>query len=461
MRLREGIDVNSLLSDNNRGVEFEVHPENPYEGDPADFQYEDKEAYKCFTGDTIGLGDDEENVDEESEGNDASPFEILAAQMENLTEDGGVKKQVISQGVGGLPSAGAQVTVHYNAHLEFADEPYDSTILRGSPLRYILGSGEMIAGFELALESMKKKEEAKFLISPDYAYGKLGIPPRIPPNATCRFYVEMINWVECEGVDKYYSMKMSERQECDFDLIRKVVARKMEEGKEQFNQGRYGGSSTAYKKAVKALEDYHIKNEQEEHEHQALLQRMLLNVGVCMLKMSHSAAAIHYANQALYIDPNSAKARYQKGKALRQQANFTRAKEELLKAQRLEPKNPDIATELKKLESNMERSALDEKVMYQRMFKSTPEKKEKKIWKQKDSFTAPVSDDFKSFVHDRLTTFKEDRELMEVPFPCGNFTAHELKCLQDEATALDLNVVSKGEGSNMHIRILKRRPLES
>ncbi len=35
------------------------------------------------------------------------------------------------------------LSVHYNGYLEFADEPFDSTRLRGKPLGYLLGSGKI------------------------------------------------------------------------------------------------------------------------------------------------------------------------------------------------------------------------------------------------------------------------------------------------------------------------------
>ena len=43
---------------------------------------------------------------------------------------------------------------------------------------------EVIPGWEIAVKSMYRNECSQFLISSQYAFGKMGCPPRIPPNAT-------------------------------------------------------------------------------------------------------------------------------------------------------------------------------------------------------------------------------------------------------------------------------------
>ncbi len=44
----------------------------------------------------------------------------------------------------------------------------------------------MIEGWEIAVSSMKKEELSRFIVAPDYAYGALGCPPRIPKDATSK-----------------------------------------------------------------------------------------------------------------------------------------------------------------------------------------------------------------------------------------------------------------------------------
>ena len=44
--------------------------------------------------------------------------------------------------------------------------------------------GGLIVGLDLAVSSMKKGELARVIIRPQYAFGEMGTPPRIPKDAT-------------------------------------------------------------------------------------------------------------------------------------------------------------------------------------------------------------------------------------------------------------------------------------
>ena len=49
----------------------------------------------------------------------------------------------------------------------------------------------MIKGWDLGVATMSRGEKAVFTIRADYAYGKSGKQPQIPPNATLIFDVEL------------------------------------------------------------------------------------------------------------------------------------------------------------------------------------------------------------------------------------------------------------------------------
>ena len=52
----------------------------------------------------------------------------------------------------------------------------------------------MIKGWDTGVATMKRGEKCVLTCSPDYAYGASGSPPKIPPNATLQFEVELFKW---------------------------------------------------------------------------------------------------------------------------------------------------------------------------------------------------------------------------------------------------------------------------
>ncbi len=49
---------------------------------------------------------------------------------------------------------------------------------------------------------MKKGEKALLTCKPDYAYGASGSPPKIPPNATLNFEVELLSWSDEKDISE-------------------------------------------------------------------------------------------------------------------------------------------------------------------------------------------------------------------------------------------------------------------
>lgn len=105
---------------------------------------------------------------------EGQPFETLAAKMENVTEDGLVKKRILRKGIGDQIPHLAQVTIDYNAYVEYNDEPFDSTYVRKHPFTFKLNEGGVLPGMNAAVETMRMNEKAQFLIGYQYAFGPHG-----------------------------------------------------------------------------------------------------------------------------------------------------------------------------------------------------------------------------------------------------------------------------------------------
>ncbi|XP_026293651.1 FK506-binding protein 59 isoform X1 [Frankliniella occidentalis] len=109
-------------------------------------------------------------------------------------KDGGVLKRIIQEGTGDeLPSQGNKVKVHYTGTL-LDGTKFDSSKDRNSPFEFKLGEGSVISAWDIGVATMKKGEVCMLTCRSDYAYGKAGSPPTIPPDATLQFEIEMIDW---------------------------------------------------------------------------------------------------------------------------------------------------------------------------------------------------------------------------------------------------------------------------
>lgn len=98
-------------------------------------------------------------------------------------------------GAGRTPQAGDIVAVHYTGTL--ADGTvFDSSYGRGEPIRFPLGAGRVIPGWDEGIAMMAEGAKAVLVIPPVLAYGDSGAGNVIPPGATLIFDVELVEVME-------------------------------------------------------------------------------------------------------------------------------------------------------------------------------------------------------------------------------------------------------------------------
>lgn len=103
----------------------------------------------------------------------------------------GLEYIMVKEGKGAKPKKGDVVKVHYTGKLENGTI-FDSSRPRGTPIEFPLGVGRVIKGWDEGIALLKPGAQAKLIIPAHLAYGMRGAPPRIPPNATLIFDVELV-----------------------------------------------------------------------------------------------------------------------------------------------------------------------------------------------------------------------------------------------------------------------------
>jgi FKBP-type peptidyl-prolyl cis-trans isomerase len=106
------------------------------------------------------------------------------------TTPSGLKYIEVAPGDPGA-KAGDIVWVHYTGTLTDGTK-FDSSRDRGEPIRFTLGRGEVIKGWDEGVAGMKVGEKRKLIIPPALGYGEKGSPPKIPANAELHFDVELV-----------------------------------------------------------------------------------------------------------------------------------------------------------------------------------------------------------------------------------------------------------------------------
>ena len=113
----------------------------------------------------------------------------MEAKME--TTASGLQYTDTKVGTGASPKTGQTAVVHYTGWL-LDGTKFDSSRDRGQPFQFALGRGQVIKGWDEGVATMKVGGTRTLIIPPELGYGSRGAGGVIPPNATLKFDVELL-----------------------------------------------------------------------------------------------------------------------------------------------------------------------------------------------------------------------------------------------------------------------------
>jgi peptidylprolyl isomerase len=126
-----------------------------------------------------------------------APAAPVAAQTAGkpVTTPSGLQIVDTKAGTGASPKTGQICVMHYTGWLYengAKGKKFDSSVDRGQPFEFPIGTHRVIAGWDEGVATMKVGGKRTLIIPPELGYGARGAGGVIPPNATLIFDVELL-----------------------------------------------------------------------------------------------------------------------------------------------------------------------------------------------------------------------------------------------------------------------------
>jgi len=158
------------------------------------------------------------------------------------------------------PSKSDKCFISYTSRLEEADE--EDCVEQVDNLVLSLGEGDVIQGLDVAIALMNKKERCLLKIGSRLAYGEMGLPPKVPANASVMFDLELVDW---QPEEEFEGLSVQARQEvglglqlalweCDF-LCVFYRNKKRERGNWWYRRGENTLAVQCYRRALDYLDE--------------------------------------------------------------------------------------------------------------------------------------------------------------------------------------------------------------
>jgi tetratricopeptide (TPR) repeat protein len=243
----------------------------------------------------------------------ALSFSVFAQSGDTVITKSGLKYIVLKKGSGVHADSNKSVEVHYIGSL-IDGKIFDNSRDRGEPIDFILGTGQVIKGWDEGISLMNVGDRFKMIIPSNLAYGEKGAGGAIPPNSTLIFDVELIS-VSAPKI----AISEAMLEYIISDSIQAAVKKYHELKKDHFNE-------------------YNFKESQ------------LNTLGYQLLQAGRTDQAIEFLKLNAESYPESANVYDSLGEAYMLKGNKEEAKKYFEKSMKINPKNKNAEDNIKKLQ---------------------------------------------------------------------------------------------------------------
>ncbi|XP_050386148.1 peptidyl-prolyl cis-trans isomerase FKBP42 [Argentina anserina] len=285
-----------------------------------------------------------------------------------------VKKRIMKEGHGPIPSKYSTCFLHYRAWTESTQHKFEDTWDEQRPLEMILGKEKKeMTGLAIGVSSMKAGERALIHVGWELGYGIEGnfSFPNVPPSADLLYEVELIGFDETKEGKARGDMTVEER-------IGAADRRKMD-GNALFKEEKLEEAMQQYEMAIAYMGDDFMFQLFGKYRDMALAVKnpCHLNMAASLIKLKRYEEAIGQCSVVLAEDENNVKALFRRAKARAELGQTDAAREDFLKARKFAPQDKAIARELRLLAEHDKAVYQKQKEIYKGIFGPTPEPKPK------------------------------------------------------------------------------------
>ncbi|KAK9836886.1 hypothetical protein WJX74_010450 [Apatococcus lobatus] len=286
--------------------------------------------------------------------------------FENVTEDGGVRKKVLTSGFGDCPLLHSKCLVRYVGRLASTREVFLDTDVESrdhAPFQLIAGreSAAKDVGLSKAVQTMRRGEKSLIEVEPQYGYGSKGnfSFPSVPPEAKLIYEMEL---VDSEPVNE-----SKERGEMLYEERLEAAERRRLEGNELFKAGQCRDALGKYALALSYVDEDFMMQLEGRHlaQAQAIKVPVHLNMAAAQLREKDPHTAAFNCSEVLQMDPGNAKAFFRRAKARHMLSQTELALEDIQSAQEKAPGDKSIAREA----AALQRTIKQEKAAASKLFK--------------------------------------------------------------------------------------------